>query len=330
MQEPFRRSVPPRAGVPGTPGVPAPKAPLLRPRKVRGGVKLGAGEGVGEHAIGWAAQRWSRVVELAAEGSRLREGLEYAKLGQTRRMTIASGVIESQVQGRSDRAYTTTLRFEVFSAEQWEKVVASMAEGAIYAAKLLSGELPASIEDLFAPMGLKLFPGEPGEMRVSCNCGDSSAWCKHVCCIAHLFASRLSSEPFLMFSLRGIDPEDLQERLRQRRTAATSTQPGQPGSALVYSQRIPGVDEGSRAAIDSSPEQFWEAGPQLQELELLIAPPQVSHPLLRRLGQSPFPNAPFPLVGLLASCYESISEEALHPKEASTGMGEGESVPIPE
>jgi hypothetical protein len=45
-------------------------------------------------------------------------------------------------------------------------------------------------------------------------------------------------------------------------------------------------------------------------LDIPLSPPPVSHPILRRLGQSPFVNATFPLVGLLASCYDTISQAA--------------------
>jgi hypothetical protein len=51
---------------------------------------------------------------------------------------------------------------------------------------------------------------------------------------------------------------------------------------------------------------------QLQELDLSLRPPEVSHPLLRRLGASPWTGpGSFPLVGLLASCYEVASNDVL-------------------
>jgi hypothetical protein len=40
-----------------------------------------------------------------------------------------------------------------------------------------------------------------------------------------------------------------------------------------------------------------------------ISTPDVSHPLLRRMGASPFQGAKFPMVGLLATCYDVISQE---------------------
>lgn len=314
---------------------PAPPLPA-KPRRVRGGVKIAAGQGIEPVAQGegaaqgeapstalrpsnWAAQRWGRLVEQAAEGPSLVEGLEYARLGQTRRLTLSKGVVDAAVQGRANRAYVSRIEMQAFNEEQWGKVIDALSEGAIYAAKLLSGEVPSNIEDLFGPLGLRLFPLEPGDVRVSCTCGymgpqgetpPGGAWCKHVCCVAHLLAARLASDPYVMFALRGLDGEDLKERLRQRRAVA-----GAAGTMVpVYVQRVPGVAEHSSLPLDQCVENFWDAGEGLEKIEFPIAPPVVSHPLLRRLGPSPFANAAFPLVGLLASCYEVISEEAVEPK----------------
>lgn len=303
---------------PGNPSISPPrgnpysKPPLLRPKRVRGGVRISAEEA--EASKGWASQRWLRVVEQAAEGPRLVEGLEYARAGQTKRMAVASGLIDGLVQGRSPRAYVTQLRFETFTDVEWSKVIAAMSEGAIYAAKSLAGELPPNIEDVFVPLGLKLFPTEPSDVTPSCTCGDSVPWCKHACCLAHLFGAKLSSEPLLIFAIRGLDSEELRERLRERRAVAGAT----TGSIPVYAQRVPGASDIPNRPIEESEHQFWDVGPELAQLELPLAPPPVSHPLLRRLGQSPFQSAPFPLVGLLASCYEAISEASLRAEEPET------------
>jgi len=92
------------------------------------------------------------------------EGLEYARLGQTRRIEFENGAAEASVQGRMSRPYPVTLRLKHFSAEDRDRIIESMADQALYAAKLLAREVPANIEDLFAPLDLKLFP--PSRMRL--------------------------------------------------------------------------------------------------------------------------------------------------------------------
>jgi len=214
-----------------------------------------------------------------------------------------------------DRAYITVLRLQLFNDAQWAEVVARLAEGTSYAAKLLAGEMPSNIEEAFAPPLPSLIPGDIADVRISCTCADAAArppeereqfWCKHACCVAYLFAQRLNVNPLILFGIRGLSAEDLLERLRVRRALASST----GGASPVYQQRVPGVSDIAREPLDANLDRFWEAGPSLMDLDLPLGPPPVSHPLLRRLGPSPFQGAKFPLVGLLASCYETISEAA--------------------
>ena len=311
------------------PAVPKPVA--THPKKVRGGVRLPSGEVA--PISSWSAQRWMRLMEECAAGPNLVEGLEYSREGQTKRWIINPGKIEGQVQGRSVKPYDLRLTIEPIAPDQWDKVVSSMSENAVYAAKLLAGELPSSIEDVFVPLGLKLFPAGAEDVKVRCSCGHSqrprgsvsasagvsamrgvdtndvtSGWCKHACCLAYLLAHRLGSEPFLIFSLRGLDYHDLVERLRARRAVVGAAL----GATPIYQQRVAGVSDVKSAPLEDSLGEFWDMGESAKQLDLPLEPPAVSHPLLRRLGQSPWTGqATFPLVGLLASCYDTISEQAM-------------------
>lgn len=296
------------------PGRPEPQ-PTKHPRKVRGGVKLSrdrAGDA-------WAAQRWLRLMEQGAEPEAQLEGLEYAKLGQARRLDIGAGVIDALVQGRMPRAYQARLTLTPFTTAEIDSVVAAMADAAVYAAKLLSRELPPNIEDVFGPLGLRLFPAAEGDIRVECTCG-RKGWCKHTCCAAHLVADRLAADPTMIFMLRGVPMDELAERLRQLRSRPDQSQ----GSTPVYSPHAPRTSATEAPPLEESLGWFWEGREDLALLDLPVEPPVVSHPLLRRLGASPFQGAKFPLVGLLATCCEVISNAAIKPSAATGGHGNGE------
>src|SRR6185369_13607939 len=113
--------------------------------------------------------------------------------------------------------------------------------------------------------------------------------------------------------------EDLLERLRQRRALITSARGGGTGPdrpVAAYSPRIPGIGDAPSLALEHTLADFWQTRPELSELDMPMQPPDVSHPLLRRLGASPSEQARFPLVGLLATCYEVLSARALGDSEA--------------
>jgi uncharacterized Zn finger protein len=323
----------------------------VTPRKVRGGIKLASSSG--SFPESWAAQRWMRLIEQIAPGETLRAGLGYATAGQTRRVGFESGRAVASVQGSQYTPYDTTLSVQAFSHDASEKLVTAMSDQAVHAAKLLSGELTPGIEDLMAPLGLRLFPGEASEVTPRCTCKESRGiasssavgidalraqtspenqtalveipsapaqphkgpiWCKHACCLAYLVAERLAKDPFLMFTLRALPKEELIERLRQRRVVTGSGL----GGALVYQPSVPGASDVTPKPLEDCVENFWESGPELDHVGAPIEAPQVSHPLLRRLGPSPM-GGKFPLVGLLATCYDVISQRALRLEQDDQG-----------
>jgi len=304
-------------------------------RKVRGGIKL-AGEW--PLRLNWAATAWVEGVSRTAAPDELAQGVEYARGAQTRTLTIEQGRVVGEVQGRQYRPHRASLDFTTFNEKQWHEVESAMTDQAVFAAKLLAHEVPENIQSVFEPHALRLYPDfKPGtgtpDLRPSCTCGHPTPWCKHVVCTALLLAERMDKNPFLIFTLRGLPGEELLERLRSRRAAAqggdmftqslsqrlgtiTGLAPASaPASAFDDDDQervISNAGNGaSPAPLESCIESFWEMGPGIDELETPLRPPEVSHALLRRLGPSPFKEGKFPLVGLLATCYESISKAAL-------------------
>ncbi|MFN0011406.1 MAG: hypothetical protein ACKVS8_07155 [Phycisphaerales bacterium] len=329
---------------PYRPFQPRPNPPAANPRKVRGGERPETRDGL---PLAWAGQRLMRLLESVASGAAMTEGVAYAKAGQVRSLTTGPGHVSARVQGRVFAAYQVDLRLPVFTHEQWELALAAMAREARHLASLLSGEVPAGIEDVFAPLHLRLFPQDASEIAASCNCGrfdhntPATPWCKHVACAIAVLADRVSRDPFRVFALRGLAKEDLLERLRQQRAllaarVAVGEGPvgaggaGAPSGALMigrpvaaYSPRVPGVGEQPAAPLAHCLDGFWNRPAGAPELELALEPPQVTHPMLRRLGPSPFAAGKFPLVGLLATCYEVIGQRALEGPQAPEG-------PVPE
>ncbi len=272
-----------------------------QPRRIRHGIKLRAREHV--QADNWVAQRWLRLLDRTFDPDIRAEGITYAKAGQTATLNIETGVVDARVQGRAPRAYSLELRFEPMTAQQWEAVLAEMAGGAIYVARLLSGEMPPNLGELFASHGIELVPTDPSEMAVSCTCDEPNP-CKHAAAVAYLLAERLNSQPLLVFTMYGMPAEQLVEQLRQARAIHTH------GVASAHSDPLIPESQIEPQPLETCLDEFWRNGSQLAELEKAPPPQHVAHALLRRLGPSPMKGR-FPLVGLLASIYDTVSQEAI-------------------
>ncbi len=284
------------------PKQPRPRAQREQPRRVVGGVKLLKIEPDERH---WAAQRWLRLLDDIAEGEVVRNGLEYAQLGQTRNIEVLSGMVEGLVQGRQQRAYRVRLALAPISPAGWDRIANAIIEDSSLAAPLLTGQLPRHIEEVFPAADVTLFPVDIHAIHPTCACGvPEGVWCKHAVCTARMLSDAFHRDPLLIFRLRGQDVEDLLERLRRRRAAQGSVL----GVSPAYAPHINLPAESIPASLEASLDTFW-TGDMAASDRIDTSPRKVSpsHALLRRLGPSTFAQARFPLVGLLASCYDDIA-----------------------
>ena len=292
------------------------KRALLHPRRVRGGRRLMKTDlGYGQYPEGSAAARFDSVITEALPESEREEAFQYARAGQTKSIEFAKGGVRASIQGRGDRPYETAIELAVFAEDQWERVIAEMASQARYAAAIVDGRLSQDVVELFESLGLPLIPPSAESLRPSCTCGaPPDSWCKHAGCLGHIAADQLAREPLTLLALRGLRAEKVVERLREHRGG------GEARNGLIYSPVVRGVSDASYDPLDACLERFWTAT-SAEQIDLPVDAPELSHPLLRRLGSSPFSNGKFPLVGLLATCYDIIGERVLKEERGELETG---------
>ncbi|MFI4915223.1 MAG: hypothetical protein ACIAS6_01800 [Phycisphaerales bacterium JB060] len=301
---------------PNAPLRPHPRPLPTKPRRVSGGVRLKRKEG--EEPASVPERRLMRLIELSAGPSAIEEGAEYARLGQTRTLVVEPGLVRASVQGRRTRAYDVQLHVEAFTAEQWDTIADQLNESPHIAAEVLGGRLPQDVEEVFRPLGLSLLPASPDAIRITTTCpdtphgmveagGEQAGWAKHACCVVMLLAERIAADPSVAFRLRGLPDGELAERMSHRRLLSAGGANPRP----IYQPRVEGASDAALPDAEAMMERFWESPTDLDALDLAIEPPPVPTPMLRRLGPSPFEDAKFPLVGLLATCYEVARERLL-------------------
>ena len=215
-------------------------------------------------------------------GSRLTRGRNYARRGQVISLEVRPGEVRAKVQGSRVRPYDVRIGLAAFSQLVWAKAEIALSEQALPSAKLLAGEVPPELEDLFAAAGAPLFPRTVHELDQHCSCPDDFVPCKHLAATFYLLAEAFDDDPFLILRWRGRDREALLGRLRELRADGPVEEPTErtspsAGTALALSelaQPAPGVDR------------FWQPAPPLPPRPpVLTVEPDL---LLRQL---PVPNA---------------------------------------
>lgn len=165
----------------------------------------------------WWSQRFIEVLESFGMGGRLQRGKNYARSGQVLNLTLSTSVVVGLVQGSRPEPYRARIGIKAFSSQQWAHIERELAGQALYAAKLLAGEMPAGLEQVFADLGLELFPTTMRELTMDCSCPDWEIPCKHLAATCYLLAESFDEDPFQILAWRGRGREELLDRLRALR-----------------------------------------------------------------------------------------------------------------
>lgn len=275
-----------------------------RPRPVKDGIKAKSTRGkIGET---WWSGWWIAVLESLNLGARLQRGRSYARKGQVMDLDIQIGVVSARVQGSRPRPYQVSIKLSPLSPGDWDKVIQAMASQAIFAARLLAGEMPQNIEEAFQEARVSLFPSRGKDLETYCSCPDWSNPCKHIAAVYYLLAEEFDRDPFMIFRLRGKEKDELIAALRELRAGgeeAPETAEATPSESISGIEPPPPLEE----CLD----RFWTTGEGLASFHANVSPPPVPEAVLKRLGPPPLGKDAESALEALSRAYQTVRREAL-------------------
>jgi len=272
-----------------------------KPRKVKGGIKARSKRG--EIGSKWWSKRWIGLLESFGWYNRLERGRRYARRGQVIDIKISKGLIESRVQGSRKKPYTVTIGMDVFSESEWRAVIESMSKQALFAAKLLAGEIPQDIEKVFEENKLSLLPRSSEEIRSKCSCPDYANPCKHIAAVYYIVAEEFDRDPFLIFKLRGKTKDEFLDDLRNVRGKFESD-----GNKQEFRQEL---FEKTHEPLEKYMDNFWNLQKSLDNIKVKVRGPHVSAAIVKRLGEPVFWRVSNDFVRLMEEEYDYISSMAM-------------------
>lgn len=249
--------------------------PDYRPRiDAKGGIKAQSTRGVfGES---WWAKRWISVLESLSIGGRLGRGRSYARAGQVLSIEITEGQVNARVQGSRPEPYEVSIGLKPLGESDWIKLTTILSTKIIFAARLLSGEMPQTIEEAFTEAGLSLFPTNLRDLKTECSCPDSSNPCKHIAAVYYLIGEEFDRDPFLLFTLRGKGREEFIRLLGAKPLKRKAN------ASPEHAETLP------PEPLSSDPFTFWLGGALPEEVPGGEQIPTVAAALPKRLGNLPF------------------------------------------
>jgi uncharacterized Zn finger protein len=271
-------------------GFPRPSKPI----RVEGGIKARSRRG--RIAQTWWSQRFIEVLESLGVGGRLQRGKRYARAGQVLSLTLSTSVVVGLVQGSRPEPYRVRIAVKAFTGEEWARIEKALAGQALYAAKLLAGEMPTDIERVFAALGLQLFPDSWRELTMDCSCPDWEIPCKHLAAACYLLAESFDEDPFQILAWRGRSRDELLDHLRALR-------------GTVAASEEPKTDE--TAPLSECLETFWTAPSPATAPTTPSTEPPPPDVLLDELGPLPVSVRGTPVTDLLRPAYRAMGNAVL-------------------
>lgn len=178
---------------------------------------------MGNFSRTWWGKRFIEALEEFTDNARLSRGRSYTRGGRIINHEIKGGKIMATVRGKvnpyfgvyKEPKYKTEIEIAHIPKAKWPDLIKSISSRAGFLSRLLMNEIPDNIEDSFSPLKLNLLPHSKKEIRTECSCPDWANPCKHIAGVYYLIASMLDHDPFLLFELRGLSKEKLQEELKK-------------------------------------------------------------------------------------------------------------------
>jgi uncharacterized Zn finger protein len=245
--------------------------PQSRPIPVEGGIRARSKRGsIGEQ---WWSRRFIDVLESLGMSGRLQRGRRYARAGQVLDLEISSGYVTARVQGSRATPYKVRIQVLPLTTGQWQRVEQALAGQALFRARLLAGEMPAEIEDVFAQCGTPLFPRSARDLDMRCSCPDWEVPCKHLAAVCYVLAEQFDDDPFGMLAWRGRGRDALLGSLRR--------------AGSVGRDEVRPVLDVPAPPLSECLSDFWSAGLSPARLRALPSSPATAPDLLLRIFEPP-------------------------------------------
>ncbi len=282
-----------------------------RPRPVVGGIAARTRKG--PIGASWWSRRFLDSVEAVMVGGRMERGRAYARKGQVVDLHVGPGVVSATVQGSREDPYVVHLRMPVVTGEDWGRILRALAARAGYAARMLAGELPHEVEEVFSAEGASLLPAPHARLVTECTCPDWENPCKHIAAVCYLLAEELDRDPFALFAWRGRGREAALDELRALRQEGADPVPLPDGGAEDAAETSPGEGgiggSGARAGADVV-ERFWVAGPELVHVRIRPEEARVPAAVLRLAPRGTIIVRGGDLADVLAPVYRQLAASA--------------------
>ncbi|MDN5936678.1 MAG: SWIM zinc finger family protein, partial [Nitrosospira sp.] len=216
----------------------------------------------------WWGEQWLKALAHIDYDNRLPRGRTYANKGAVKELGVQEGTVHAKVKGSRARPYQIALSVPSIPKKQVARLLDRIVADPVLIARMLNRDLDPAVLNLAETLGISIFPSRWTDLHMDCSCPDWAVPCKHLAAVIYLLSREIDGNPFLVFSLRGID---LVEALQARDLVIEAD--GSPPELMEILQT--GADPAPATAQPAALEAIdFSALPELTEPLLSVLPTQ--------------------------------------------------------
>ena len=150
----------------------------------------------------WGAA-FLKVIEIETDLGRLSRGKSYANTGKVYDIKLQDKRIGAKVRGNYQPFYQTALNFTPFVKGDKQFIIDYINKNPLILAQIMNSKLSPELLDFLKKNEIDLFGG----FDMQCSCPDfyGTYACKHIAGLYFILANEIDKNPFILFSLRGLD-----------------------------------------------------------------------------------------------------------------------------
>lgn len=153
----------------------------------------------------WWGEQWLGALKNIDYSNRLPRGASYARNGMVQEINFSGNIISAKVKGSRRTPYSETIKLPEFSSKDVDKLIKLIQEQPVVLSKLFNRQLDESLAKMAEEAGLPLFPKQWKDLEMNCSCPDWAVPCKHLAAVIYKTSMEIDNNPFLVFSLHGVD-----------------------------------------------------------------------------------------------------------------------------
>ena len=150
----------------------------------------------------WGAA-FLKAIEIETDLGRLSRGKSYANTGKVYDIKLQDKRIGAKVRGNYQPFYQTALNFTPFVKGDKQFIIDYINKNPLVLAQIMNSKLSPELLDFLKKNEIDLFGG----FDMQCSCPDfyGTYACKHIAGLYFILANEIDKNPFILFSLRGLD-----------------------------------------------------------------------------------------------------------------------------